>query len=307
MKKFNHHKILPLLAVVMFVVAAGLIKPTSVYASNASDSKVTQHIYDEAGLLSSSDQEELEQKCIEAGDAAGVEIMILTHNDPNTVYAEDYIEDFEDQLPVGDRVYLLVDMSNRVVFMEGYGAAETYIHSRRIDTIIDEITPFLSEGNYYEAFSIYIDRSAAYMSDDTDLNFDHDYSVGTPQNDNPNGPYYDETWPDDYGKPQTTGESPLANVWLQLLAAIIIGIITVSLMAARSGGRMTAGSATYMDQNQSGLIGRRDNYIRTEVTKVPKPKPSDSNNHASGGFNAGGFRGGISAGGRSHSSGGGKF
>lgn len=306
MKMFNHHKILPLLAIVMLAVAAGCFKPVPVYAADASDRKVTQHVYDEAGLLSSSDQEALEQKCIESGDAAGIEIMILTHNDPNAVYAEDYIEDFEDALPVGDRVYLLVDMSNRVVFMEGYGTAETYIHSKRIATIIDEITPFLSDGNYYEAFSIYIDRSAAYMGDDTDLNFDHDYSVGTPQNDNPDAPYYDETWPDDYGTPQNTGENLLANGFFQFLVAIIIGIITVVLMAARSGGSMTADSATYMDQNQSGLIGRRDDYIRTQVTRVPKPK-ENSNNHASGGFNSGGFRGGTSSGGRSHSSGGGKF
>ncbi len=306
MKKFNHHKVLSILAVVMLVAATGFFKPIPAYAADASESKVTQHVYDEAGLLSSSEIEELEQKCIESGDAAGVEIMILTHNDPNAIYAEDYIEDFEDTLPVGDRVYLLVDMSNRVVFMEGYGSAETYIHSKRIDVIIDEITPFLSEGNYYDAFTIYIDRSAAYMGDDSEINTDHDYSVGTPQNDNPNAPYYDETWPDDYGKPQSSAKDLVTNIWAQLLAAIVIGIITVSLMAARSGGRMTAGSATYMDQKQSGLIGRRDDYIRTHVTRVPKPK-DNQNNHASGGFNAGGFRGGTSMGGRSHSSGGGKF
>jgi uncharacterized protein len=306
MKKFNNHKVLPLLAIIMLVVSVVSFKPIPAYAADTSESAVTQHIYDEAGLLSSSEKEELEQKCIDSGDAAGVEIMILTHDDPNAIYAEDYIEDFEDQLPVGDRVYLLVDMSNRVVFMEGYGAAETYIHSKRIDTIIEEITPFLSEGNYYDAFSTYIDRSAGYMGDDSEINTDHDYSVGTPQNDNPNAPYYDETWPDDYGKPQNTTKSLLTNVWVQLLAAIVIGIITVSIMAAGSGGRMTAGGATYMDQNQSGLIGRRDDYIRTHVTRVPKPK-DNPNNHASGGFNAGGFRGGTSAGGRSHSSGGGKF
>lgn len=303
MKKLNYQKVLPLLAVLSLVASVCFINPVQAYAS---ETKVTQHIYDEAGLLSSSDTEELEQKCIDSGDAAGVEIMILTHNDPNAIYAEDYIEDFEDKLPVGDRVYLLVDMSNRVVFMEGYGAAETYIHSKRIDKIIDEITPYLSDGNYYDAFSIYIDRSAEYMGDDSEINTDHDYSVGTPQNDNPNAPYYDETWPDNYGTSQNKAESPVTNIWVQLFVAIIIGIITVSVMAIGSGGRMTAGGSTYMDQNQSGLIGRKDIYVRTQLTKVPKPKDNPSN-HSGGGFNSGGFRGGVSSGGRSHSSGGGHF
>jgi uncharacterized protein len=75
-------------------------------------------------------------------------------------------------------------------------------------------------------------------------------------------------------------------------------------MAFNSGGRMTAGSSNYMEQNNSGLIGRRDDYIRTQVTRVRKPQ---NNNSGGGGFNAGGFRGGMSGGGRSHSSGGGKF
>ncbi len=306
MKKSNKHKVLTLLLALLLTVSVCFQPPVQAYATDTSENKVAQHIYDEAGLLSTSDKEDLEQKCIDSGNAAGVEIMILTHNDPNALYAEDYIEDFEDQQPAGDRVYLLVDMSNRVVFMEGYGAAETYIHSKRIDKIIEEITPYLSEGNYYDAFSIYIDRSAGYMGDDSEINTDHDYSVGTPQNDNPNAPYYDETYPDDYGTTQNTAKDLATNIWVQLLAAIVIGIITVSIMALRSGGRMTAGGATYMDQNQSGLIGRRDDYIRTQVTRVPKPK-DNPNNHAGGGFNAGGFRGGVSMGGRSHSSGGGKF
>lgn len=67
---------------------------------------------------------------------------------------------------------------------------------------------------------------------------------------------------------------------------------------------MTAGSANYIEQNNSGLIGRRDDYVRTQVTRVRKPQNNSNNG---GGFNAGGFRGGVSGGGRSHSSGGGKF
>lgn len=306
MKKLIYIKFLPLLVISLITISFVTISPMKVSAAETSDAGVTQHIYDKAGLLTSSEAEELEQKCIDSGDAAGIEIMILTHNDSSANYAEDYIEDFEDQLPVGDRVYLLVDMYNRTVFMEGYGLAETYIHSKRIDLIIDEITPYLSDGNYYDAFSIYIERSAGYMSDDSELNTDHDYSVGTPQNSNPNAPYYDETWPDNYGTTQNTAKDLVTNVWVQLAAAIVIGIIAVSIMAIRSGGRMTAGGATYMDQNQSGLIGRRDDYIRTQVTRVRRPK-DNPNNHAGGGFNSGGFRGGVSMGGRSHSSGGGKF
>ena len=43
--------------------------------------------------------------CHDYGEKAGIEIYILTHNDKNATYPEKYIEDFEDQLPVEDRVY----------------------------------------------------------------------------------------------------------------------------------------------------------------------------------------------------------
>jgi uncharacterized protein len=94
-------------------------------------------------------------------------------------------------------------------------------------------------------------------------------------------------------------------MWVQLIASIVIGIITVSIMAFHSGGRMTAGSNNYIEQSNSGLIGRRDDYVRTQVTRIRRPQNNPSN--GGGGFNAGGFRGGMSGGGRSHSSGGGKF
>ncbi len=299
-------KPLPLLVLLLLMAAVITTATVRAFASEPDNTESNQHVYDKAGLLSTSEQEDLEQMCIDYGSEAGIDIKILTHDDENALYAEDYIEDFEDQLPVGDRVYLLIDMYNRVVFMEGFGKAETYIYSKRIDAIIEEITPALSDGNYYDACLAYIKRSAAYMSDDSELNYDHDYTAGTPQANNPNAPSYDETWPEEYNSSSAKAISLITNVWVQLLAAIIIGVITVSIMAYHSGGRMTAGSSNYIQQNNSGLIGRRDDYIRTQVTRVRKPK-NDTNSHAGGGFSAGGFRGGTSGGGRSHSSGGGKF
>ena len=304
MKQFFLSKSIPMLALLLVMATIISITTVNAFAAETDISEINQHVYDKAGLLSTTEVEDLEQMCIDYGTEAGIDIMILTHDDSDAVYAEDYIEAFEDQLPVGNRVYLLLDMNERVVFMEGYGTAETYIHSKRIDNIIEEITPDLSSGNYFIACATYIKSSAAYMSDDSELNTDHDYTAGTPQSSDPNAPNYDETWPSD----RNTGSSELidilSNVWVQLIAAVVIGIITVSIMAYNSGGRMTAGSSNYIESNNSGLIGRRDDYVRTQVTRVRKPQ---NNNSSGGGFNAGGFRGGSSGGGRSHSSGGGHF
>lgn len=302
------HSLLMAIILTVIVAAFSVTAPASyVYAESDRSAK---HVYDKADLFSEEELSDLEEKCISYGEDADVEIIILTHNDTKAIYAEDYIEDFEDQLPDNDRVYLLIDMHNRDVFIEGYGKAKTYINSKRIDNILDIIAPDLTDGNYYDACLCFIEMAASYMNDDSELNYDHNYNI-PPQSSNKNEPYYDETWTSSNYTQDTihTAINMLSNIWVQLIISIIIGATVVGIMAYNSGGKMTAGSNNYFDHKSPGLIGRRDNYIRTTVTRVRKPR-NDNNNtgsHARGGFNSSGFRGGVSAGGRSHSSGGRKF
>lgn len=219
-----------------------------------------QHIYDKAELLSTAERTELEDMCTKSSQKDAVDIIIMTHNDSSAVYAEKYISDFYDKMLYKNCIILLVDMHNRDVYIEDYGKrARSKISSGKIDTIVDRITPSLSSGEYAEAFNKYIKCTDNYINQ---------------------VPIYE-------------------NVWVHLLAAIIIGAAAVAIMAYHAGGRMTVGGSTYIDSNDSGLIGRRDDYIRTQVTRIRKPE----NN---GGGNGGGG-GGISAGGNSYNGGGGKF
>lgn len=288
-------KLLPLILILSSIVLALHGNWVSAYAIEKQEE--IPHVYDMAGLLSTLEIEELEEMCITYGEEAGLEILILTHDDPNAQEPEKYLEDFNDALPEADRMLLLIDMQERFIWMQGYGLAETYIHSKRIDAIYQDITEPIADGNYVKAFEIYIKSSAAYMQDDSELNWDHDYSVSSPK---PGDDYYD-TYPDSHNET----EDLITSWWFQLIASLVVGGIAVGIMAYHSGGKMTAGSHTYMDKGHSGLIGRRDQYLHTRVTRVRRPK--DNNTHGKGGFNAGGFRGGVSSGGRSHSSGGGRF
>lgn len=241
----------------------------------------TQHIFDKAELLSSADKATLEDESNKYGTDAGIDMVVLTHDDPNAVDPETYIENFYDKnkstYPNG--VFLLIDMYNRKVVIEGYGKAETYIHSKRGDVIISEITPDLKSGDYVSAIETFFEDSDSYMKDNSELNNDHNYS-----NNSSSG---------------NTADNILHSIWFQLLISLIVGGVTVGIMAYNAGGRMTAGGNTYIDAGNSGLIGRRDDYIRTTVTRVRKP----TNNNT----NSGGFSGGISAGGSSHSTSSGSF
>lgn len=270
------------------------------YAFAAEEDK---RIYDEAGLLTAAEYEELETMCLEYEEEAKAEIFILTHNDYKAVYPERYIENFEDELPAADRVYFLYDVYRGEIFIEGYGTAETYVHSKRIDKIFDQMEGNLKSGNYYDAFVTYITMATSYMNDDSEINTDHDYSYSTSSDPNYSNDYDYDSYYEDPSSKQV--KDFLTNPWIQLAAAMIIGGVAVGIMAYHSGGRMTVRGNDYLDQSHSGLIGRRDIYLRTTITKVRRP--TQNNSGGRGGFNAGGFRGGISMGGRSHSSGGRKL
>ena len=41
-----------------------------------------------------------------------------------------------------------------------------------------------------------------------------------------------------------------------------------SALAYNSGGNMSVGGRDYLDRSRKGLIGRRDHYIRSTVTRV---------------------------------------
>ena len=291
------------------MVSDNLIAYASVEKVSASTTDTdSRRVYDEAGLMNDYEISELESISQENGEKAGIEIFILTHNDKDATYPEKYIEDFEDQLPVGDRVYFLYDVYRGEIFMEGYGLAETYIHSKRIDVIFDNVEDYLRNEYYFDAFNTYITMSADYMADDSELNYDHNYNYDTtPDGFDPNNEYsYDDYDYDGYYEKEDLMNSILLNFWFQLLVAFVIGGIVVGVLAYRSSGRMTAGGRDYLDGSRGGLIGRNDQYIRSTVTKWRKPQQNSSSG-GRGGFNAGGFRGGTSGGGRSHSSGGRKL
>lgn len=282
--------------------------------NTASDKTVSyQHIYDEAELLSTKEYSKLEELCKNYSDESGVTLMILTHNNKKAPDGEIYIETFVDELANKDVVVLLVDMYNRDVLIHGYGIAEIYIHSKRGDAILEEIIPFLKDDNYAKAFELFLEQSVAYLKDDSELNYDNNYIYNNPNgtrnpgstttNDYVSYPGY-QGYDVGYSYQNNKTKDILKNPFVQLIISLLTGGIVVGIMAYRSGGTMTAGAHNYMDQKNSRLLGRRDDYLHTRVTKVRKPT---QNNNSGGGFNAGGFKGGISSGGRSHSSSRGKF
>lgn len=217
-----------------------------------------QFIYDFAQLLTEEEVAELQSLSSELSKERNTSFMIITANGMDGKDIVQYVEDFYDEQapgynqPHGNTAILAIDMDTRDVYLAGFKKAEQYLDNGRMEQIRNKITPDLSEGQYFQAFSAFINTSYEYM----------EYEPGV----NP--------------------ENILFKWWFQLIASIVVAGVIVALMAFRTGGRITVNAQTYMNSNQSKVLNKYDNYVRQTVTKQRKP----SNNTKSGG--GGGITGG---------------
>ncbi len=235
-----------------------------------------QRVYDYANLLESSEIEELEAMAEKYSIKRETDFVILTTDNTNGKDVVKYMEDFYDNMalgynkPHGNTAIITIDMQHREVYLAGFYKAETYLSDYRLDLIRDKITPYLSNGDYYKAFSKFIKLGYKYMG----------------------------------MEPNVDPDNILFNLWFQIVVSLVIAGIIVGAMAYNSGGRVTVSQGTYMDFSNSKVINRRDNYLRTSVTKTRKPS---NNNKSSGGGFGGGGGGGTTSGGHSHSGSRGSF
>ncbi|GAA0720249.1 YgcG family protein [Clostridium malenominatum] len=236
-----------------------------------------QRIYDFAGLLSEEQVKDLEAIANKYSSKRKTDMVILTSNDMKGKDVVKYMEDFYDEKalgydkPHGNTAILTIDMENREVYLAGFYLGKEYLDDSRLDLIRDKITPDLSKGDYYNAFNDFIKTSYKYMGI----------------------------------RPGVNPDNILFNLWFQIIASLATAGIVVGVMAYNSGGRVTVKESTYRDFGNSRIIQRRDDYIRTSITKVRKPPKNTSSGGRVGGGGGGG--GGVSSGGHSHSGSRGSF
>lgn len=296
--KKNYQQLIYYVCIPMLLVC--MLLPTT--HAMAYEIKENQSIYDDANLLTEKEIKKLEKSASKVEKALDMSIVILlvdtTGADTGKHYAENFYDDAYDvyQAIKKDTAILLVNMdpNDRNVIIQGYGNCEFYLNNTRIEYMLDDIVPALKEKEYYNAMEAFINETEYYMNEDEGVS--HEYKPGQEIGESYGGssPIY---------KQLSTGKQLFFNIFVQLGIALVIGGISVAIMALRSSGTMTTNSRTYLDSNNSKLVVRRDDYIRTSVTKVKKPDPPA--NSSSGPRSSGG--GGVSSGGHSHSGGGRSF
>jgi uncharacterized protein len=216
-----------------------------------------QRVYDYANLLSEDEIAELEQLALQHGKKHEIDFIIVTTPDADGRDIEPYIEDFYDDMafgfdkPHGNTAILVLDMAKRNVELFGFYKGKKYLNAKRLELIREKITPDLSNGNYYEAFVLYIETGSRYM----------EYM------------------------PFINPESFLLKTWFHLLLAIGVAGVIVGSMAYNSGGKVTVNERTYTGDFK--VLERKDIYLTKSVTRRKKPQ-NNSSGGGGGGITGGG-------------------
>ena len=279
----------------LFSVLIGLLLVTAlVLPAFASQNPL---VVDEADLLSDYEEQLLTATLEEISAKLEMDVVALTVNSTGSKSAMEFADDFYDYNGYGqgenhDGVILLIDMGDRAYWISTTGYAITAITDYSIEMIGDDIVPYMSDGDYYEAYNQY-----ALLVDDL---------VTSAKN----GSIYD--WNNtyygygdyDYGDSYYEGSSesdPITRVGTAVIVAAVISLIIV-LMVAKSYKPVAfnRSAANYLNSGSLNVTGSYDRFLYNHVTSRRRVEQSSSGH-------SGGSSTHTSSSGSSHGGGGGHF
>ena len=243
----------------LFIMTVMLLLSLGASPGKAQEFDRSQYIYDFAHVLTDKQAEELQALSSELGKERDTAFLVITVDGTDGKGAKKYMQDFYDEhapgydKPHGNTAIIIIDLEERDVYLAGFKKARQYLDDSRLDQIREKITPDLSNGEYFQAFSAFMQTSYDYMA----------YEPGV----NP--------------------ENILFKWWFQIAASVALAAVVVGLMVYRTGGKAAVNAYTYMDKHKSKVISKYDHFVNVTVTKQKKPS-NDSKSGGGGGITSGG-------------------
>lgn len=237
-------------------------------------------VIDDAELIKASDEKELDKK-IKNIQNDKFDVVILTVKSLDGKSAQDYADDYYDNNDYGldnekSGVLFLVSKGDRKYHISTKGAGIKAFTDYGIGRIKEEIKPYLSDGDYFDACDEFLNITKDFVKA---------YKDGTPYD--TDNPYNEEI---DY---------VILEV-IALVIAFVIALISVGIMRLRMNTAKPKGTAMeYIKKGSFKLTSEKDIFMYSTVTKTAKPKDNDNS--------AGGSTTHVSSSGSEHGGGGGSF
>ncbi len=218
-------------------------------------------VFDEAELLSDSEETALSQKLAEVSHAYNAQIVVCTVASMNGGDIDAFLEYVYDEMEFGygenhDGVLLLVCMDPREYRILSNGFAGVAIDTGDIDKMGDAFVSDLSDGNYADAFDAFTEQCAYYL--DGYLN----------------------------GFPFNAGK----NLVVALIIGVMAGVIAAfALKKQLKTVRQQKQANVYIKSGSMQITASRDLFLYREVSRTQKASSGSSNSGSSRSSGGGSF------------------
>ena len=247
-------------------------------------------VYDYADLLSDSEEKELENIATNFVKTYNMDVAMVTINENpygvSDYYSQIYAQDFYYYNRFGinsshDGFILLIDMSNRYIYMATKGKAMLVYDDERIYNITDVAYNYLKNGNYYDGYKAMMDQASIYAKE------------GTAESNK----YY---CVDKDGEPYQCVEIPKSVNWPLSLVIGLLGSLVPAFVHTRKykGIKLATNANSYL--KNSNIDTQTDQFLTTFTSRVRRSHDSSSGggghfggsstSHGSGGSFGGGGR-----------------
>lgn len=272
---------------------------------------------DSADLLTESEEATLLSWLDEISHEKGFDIVIYTSPDLNGYYdVSDFADDYYDNGKYGygadrDGILFVISMEERDWYISTCGYGIELFSDYCIQSIGNAVVPFLSNGNYPNAFDTFITLCDERLTEAANGLLDNGDTAGA------DGYYADDYYNEYYGGNSyyngyynggVKQERNLLSVKYILIAFFIgavAALITVLIMRGKlKTVRFQTTASSYIKKDSMVLTDNRDVYLYRRVSKTPIPKQTSNSGHNS---HSGGGSVHTSSSGTSHGGGGGKF
>lgn len=215
-------------------------------------------LVDEAGLLDRKYAGELETYLDEISETYQCDVAIVTQDTIDGENARDYADDFYDYNGYGygegdDGILLLMAMEEREWYITTYNYGKAVFTDRRLDDIADKMVPYMSDGDYDNAFAVFAEMSAETLADAETEGIER----------------------------EREGESGTSDFGFNLVAGLIAGLVIAGISTGIMRSKMKSvrsarGAAGYVKPGSLEITADRDLYLYKTVTRTAKPKDNDS-------------------------------
>ena len=214
-------------------------------------------LVDDAGLLDSNQAQSLEKELDAVSERYSCDVAIITQNSLGGYSAQAYADDFYDYNGYGfgeddSGILFLLGMEERKWAITTYGAGITAFTDAGQEYITEKVIPYLSDGDYNEAFSLFAELCGDFLHQAEEGKA---YDVGSL----PKAPFSPWWIPGSLG-----------------IGAILGGIGVLIMKGQLKTVRAKAAADDYVRAGGLHLTDRQDYFLYRHVDRRAKPKESSS-------------------------------